>query len=136
MIGGVLQDRTTVRGVGGNPATIPSIVQSSTCYVDLGDVDDLILFLDVREFTNPAGMGVVQLVYETSPTHEDASFVPLFPAFALSITTSPRVDLIYCAYAAVPVARYLRWRITVNPGGTGTYDACFRITYAGYAAGA
>jgi hypothetical protein len=129
MIGGVIQDWTCVRGA----STVTSVVQGESGYADLADFDDLVLFLDVAELTTG---GSISLIYQTSPSRDDASFVALFSPFTLSLTATgnPRVDRILSAYAPVPLARYLRWYLTTTSGGT--WDVLFRITYAAYAAGA
>jgi hypothetical protein len=130
MISGVLQDWTTHRAFNGGNGSIISITQGESGYVDLADYDDLVLYLDVREFTTGATMS---MSYQTAVSSDDASFVTMVGPFAISAATTPVVTRILAAYAAVPLARYVRWQLTTTV--IGTWDVCFRITYAAFAPG-
>jgi hypothetical protein len=128
MISGVLQDWTTQRAVSsGNGSTI---TQGESGYVDLAEYDDLVLYLDVREFTTGA---TTTILYQTSVSRDDASFVSMGAALSVSVATTPVVTRILAAYAPVPLARYVRWQLTTSV--VGTWDVCFRLTYAAYAPG-
>ena len=133
MRGFLLQDWTTLRGFSGNPAgggpVVTSIPQGAASWLDIGDYEDLVFTLDVREWTNSAAT----LVYETSPTRQDSSFVAMRPAFAVSV--GQRVDAIWTSTSAVPPARYVRWRISCTTVSM-QYDLTFRIWLAAYAWGA
>ena len=130
MISGVLQDWTTQQA--NSNLLVASIIQGESGYLDLAEYDDLILYLDVREFT-PAG-GSVSISYETAVSRDDASFVAMAPPITIAAATTPVVTRILAAYAPVPLARYVRWHFTTS--GRGVWDVCFRITYAAYAPGA
>jgi hypothetical protein len=112
----LLQDYTTVRGF-----TSP-VVQPSYGWLDLGDLEDIVLYCDVRETVPNATM-----IYETAPAPVDSAFVTLVPQFTLAVGL--RTDKVFASFANVPVARYLRWRFA---GGSGTWDATFRIWVAAY----
>jgi hypothetical protein len=119
MRGVCLTEWRTVDGY--NPITeaaVPAFSQAESGWVDVGDCEDVIIFLEVKEATGSS------LVYQTCPTKDDASFQPLFPAFTLVPGT--RIDRVLASYAFVPVARYVRWQIS----GSGDYDATFRIHLA------
>jgi hypothetical protein len=135
MISGVLQDWTTQRAYNGGNGSIVSITQAESGYLDLAEYDDLVVYLDVREFTTGATMSIS---YQTAVSSDDASFVAgalaMVAPFALSVTTTPVVNRILAAYAPVPLARYVRWQLTTTV--VGIWDVCFRITYAAYAPGA
>lgn len=129
MRGYLLQDWTTVRGDSGTVGPLVSaIAQGAASWLDIGDYEDLVFTLDVRESVNTA----LKLVYDTSPIKSETSFVAMLPAFALA--AGQRVDRVYTSMAAVPPARFVRWRMVCqNPSGA--YDATFRIWIAAYAWG-
>jgi hypothetical protein len=108
-----------------------TFTQSHSSYFDLGDVDDIVLYLDVRE---QAGSGTMSLSYQTAPSADDASFVTMVPSFALTPAGAPRVDRVLSAYAAVPLSRFLRWTVAATVT-SGVVDVTFRITLAIYAPG-
>jgi hypothetical protein len=130
MISGVLQDWTTQKANNTGNGYVLSITQGASGYVELADYDDVILYLDVREFTTSATMS---MSYQTAVSTDDASFVAMVAPFAIAAATTPVVTRILAAYAAVPLARYLRWQLTTTV--VGSWDACFRITYAAFAPG-
>ncbi len=109
----------------GGPAPVTTIPQGASSWLDIGDFEDLVFTLDVREWT-----ATTKLVYETAPTKQDASFVAMLPAFVVSV--GQRVDRVYTNMSAVPPARYVRWRMTCAPN-SGSFDLTFRIWLAAYA---
>jgi hypothetical protein len=128
MLGGVLQDWITVRGGGGSG--VKAVTQSEPCWLDLAGYDDVVLYLDVRELTTT---GTLSMNYQTSPSRDEASFINMVTVFTLALTPTPRVDPVLASYAAVPLARFLRWSLTTVD--LGTWDATFRILLAAYAPG-
>ncbi len=110
----VLQNRVTVSG----GSTLTVLPQSAIYWLDIGDCEDVTFALDVSEVT-----GTVTMNYETSVSLESASFVACVTPFL--VTTGVRSDVVLAAYAPVPVARYLRWRITTN--GMSAWDITFRV---------
>jgi hypothetical protein len=128
MDGWLLQDFCTISGnfTGG----VASIPQSAHRYLDIGEHEDLVFYLDVRNFA--ATTGTVSMAYETAPTQEDQAFLPMVAPFAL---TGPgvRVDRAFFSTAGIPPARFVRWRLFL--GGTptgGVWDATFRVWVAAY----
>lgn len=114
----LVQDLTTARGGSGI-----SVVQSASSWLELGDLEDLALYLDVRE----ASAGT-QLTYETSPATADASFLPLVPE--ITVVAGLRTDVVLAANSKVPPARFLRWKL--SPPAGGSFDVTFRIWVAAY----
>lgn len=114
----LLQDWITV-----NAADNQVIAQSAHQYVDLGQFEDLVFYLDVRKFESGPILG-----YETSPTKQDSSFLPMIAPIAIT-TVGVRVDRAMFSTAAVPPARYVRWKITT---GGGTWAMTFRIWMTAY----
>ena len=61
----LLQEVLTINGQDG----IASITQSAHQYLDIGLNEDLVFYLDVKNFS-----GAVSISYETSPTPQDTRF--------------------------------------------------------------
>ena len=121
----VLQDWLTIMTGGAY-----TVVQSQSSYLDLGDIDDIVLYLEVRQASTPAN-AAPSMSYQTSPSTDDASFVTIVPQFNLVSASTPRVDRILSAFAGVPLARYLRWVVSGL-----SCQVTFRICVAPYAPGA
>lgn len=122
----VLQEWTTIRGTTGTYGQ--TIVQSERDWLDLSPFQDLFAWVDVREVT---GAGV-NLFFETSPTEDDNFFISMLGAGTAAIsnvapTTTPTVIKLPMLVAAVPLARYLRWKLT---GPASTWDLTMRIVVA------
>jgi hypothetical protein len=115
---------TTTVGVGA-PVPIPT-TQSSDSWLDLGEYEDIVVYLDVRQVT-----GTVNMTYATAPSRQEQSFMAVVPAFAMA--TGLRVDKILASYAFVPPARFFRWSISCPATGTG--GATFRIWVVAYSFG-
>lgn len=114
----LLQDWVTVNAADGQ--TVP---QSAHQYIDLGQFEDLVFYLDVRQFENAP-----ILSYETAPSRQDSSFLPMIAPIAIS-AVGVRVDRAMFSTAAVPPARYVRWKITTVGG---TWNMTFRIWMTAY----
>jgi hypothetical protein len=123
----LFQDWTTLRS-----QITQTFVQSHACYLDLSDVDDIVLYLDVRA---QSGSGTMKLSYQTSPSADDASFAVLVPAFTMTVASAPKIDPVMSWNAAVPLSRFLRWSVKAS-APSGAIDVVFRITVATYAPGA
>ncbi len=123
MEGRCVQDWVTIRA--GASSNGFAVAQGSEGWLDLGDVEDLVFILDVRELQAPT---VVKMAYETSPTRQETSFVSMVSPFLM--TTGVRVDRVFATYAPIPPARYVRWRLV--PVTNAAYDVTFRIWVATY----
>jgi hypothetical protein len=113
----LLQDYVTVRGT---PST--TVVQPSYGWLDLGSLEDVAMFLDVRET-----MGSAKITYQTAAAADASAFLALTGALTLAIgtvTTNVQAPL-----ANVPALRFLRWTAT---GNGSPWDATFRIWVVGY----
>ena len=118
----IIQPWTTIAG----KQSVGSIAQSSHEYLDIGQHEDLTFYLDVRQLT---GLNV-NMLYETSPTMEDNGFLPMILPFAVS-ATGLLVSNAFFSMAAVPPARFVRWRLT-STGGV-DWKVTFRLWVAAYA---
>lgn len=121
MHGSLLQDWVTIRL--GGPT---SVSQGADQWLDVGDHEDVVLTLDVREVSN------MTVYYDTSPTAQENSFAPMLSRSTTlsTLAIGTTVDRVYSSLAAVPVARFVRWRLgSTSAGG----DITFRIWVASYA---
>ena len=129
----VLQEWTTIRGASGgtgNPGL--TIVQSERGWLDLSPFQDLFAWVDVRE-TTPGVTSNINLFFDTSPTEDENFFVSMtgvnVPVISgLVAATTPVIIKLPMLTAAVPLARFLRWRLfsTVSQ----TWDVTMRIVVA------
>jgi hypothetical protein len=122
----VLQDWTTVRGTSGTYGQ--SIVQSERDWLDLSPFQDLFAWVDVRELTGSP----INLFFDTSPTEDESFFVSMTGATgvtggALTVSSTPAIVKLPMLTATVPLARFLRWRLT---GPATTWDVTMRIVIA------
>jgi hypothetical protein len=117
----VLQDWTTIRGSGDG-----SVIQGSDQWPDMTAYQDLQFWLDVREVTLTSGSLVID--FETAPTKDEVLFQAMINSTNLVAAAGPIVPPIQAllSNATVPIARWLRWKITAS-GGASTWDATFRI---------
>jgi hypothetical protein len=116
----LLQDWVNIRGQNDTVR----VSQGADAWVDLGDFEDLAIFLDVRQVSTIAP----KISYETAPSEQASAFLSMVPPFPAVI--GQRVDWVYTNMAAVPPARFVRW--TLQPGGV-PWDITFRVWLAAYA---
>jgi hypothetical protein len=124
----ILQDFVTIRG----DKTISSITQSVECWLDLASYQDVVAYLDVREFSVGGGNNVT-MGYQTSPTRDDALFTtmtgvagPVPVNLALGVTVTPIIN----GGTFASLARYLRWQLGVTGVPNAAWDATFRVFIA------
>lgn len=116
----VLQELLTINVQDG----LTSLTQSAHQYLDIGQNEDLVFYLDVRNVS-----GSVLIAYETSPTQQDSSFLPMIAPVPI-IGTGLKVDRAAFSTAAVPPARFVRWKLTCLGGA---WNVTFRVWLAAYA---
>jgi hypothetical protein len=115
----VLQEWTTIRSGGA------TVTQSEQEWLDLEPYQDVTFWLQVSEVS---GSTTPTLTYQTSPTLDEPIFQAMTTGLALAASASPVVTQVFMLSATVPLARYVRWQLTV--GGAASYDATFRIMVA------
>jgi hypothetical protein len=123
-----LQDWTTVRG----SSAVLSFVSGENDWLDLGGFQDVVAWLEVKEFTPTSGT-VLEILYDTSPTKDELLFANMLSPFAVAIglTVTPLLK----DTASVPLARWLRWHI-VQSGPAAAWDITFRVLVAANRIGA
>ena len=117
-----LQDWTTLRGA----STITSIVQDPSGWLNLSPFQDVVFWLDVR---NVSPGPTLALAYQTAPSRDGGSFLPVATITPLTAAAAPAVTKVLAASAAQPLARWVRWSLT-QAGAGASWDATFRIWLA------
>jgi hypothetical protein len=97
-----LCDWTTINGTN---ATSP-VTQGESEWADLEEYQDCVLWVDVRAVT-----GTVTLQIETAPTKDDASFTSMVAPITVAAAATPTVYPALVESAAVPLARWVRWKL-------------------------
>src|ERR1700722_6577670 len=119
-----LQNWTTLRGA----TAFPTLTQPSTDWLDLTPYQDIIAWLEIKEFT-PTATNIPTLAYQTSPTMDDALFfnmaTPVIAATGVT-TTIMLKDAMPAGFP--PCGRWFRWQIIVS--GSVAWDLTFRIWIA------
>lgn len=137
MYGYVLQDWITIRG------NIPAsgsvdIIQGESTWMGFSSFQDIVFWLDIREASFPGHTPFnLTFNFDTSPSKDSNLFTTIASVGALTSLT-PGVQLsggtlprsILAANPSVPLATWVRWRVT--PGGSSgdTWDATFRVLCA------
>jgi hypothetical protein len=118
----ILQDWITIRG-----ASSVTVTQGESDWLDLAPYQDVMFYIDVREYTGTTPT----IVFQTAPIKEDGLFQDMMTAIALNaVPANPTVVRI--TTAATPLARYLRWKLA---GPASVWDATFRVLIAANALG-
>lgn len=126
MDGFLVQDWVTIRG-----AASVTLTQPEVDWCDLDSYQDVVAWLEVKEFTN----GALAIAYQTSPTKDDSLFVNMSQSYvAVGVSTTIMLKaampgLVTPATAAVPspLARWFRWQLSAS---SGTWDITFRLWLA------
>ncbi len=132
----VLQDWVTIRG----GTTVTSVTQGENGWVGTAAYEDIVFWLDVREFTT-GGATNLQMNFQTAPLKEDTLFTNMVAAVNLQLNvpgTTPivPVKVLLSQNPTVPLARWVRWSLAPNGGTvTSAWDATFRILAACNAVG-
>ena len=117
----LLQDLLTINAADG----VTSITQSAHQYLDIGQNEDLVFYLDVRDFFGTP----LTVSFETSPTPQDSSFLAMIAPTSIA-ANGLTVSRAAFSTAAVPPARYVRWRL--QGPGVGGWNMTFRVWLAAY----
>ena len=133
MYGYVLQDWITVRG--NIPASgSADIIQGESTWMGFSSFQDIVIWLDIREITFPAGApNNLTFNFDTAPSKDSNLFVTM-ASIGLTSLASPGVQtpqkVILASNPTVPLATWVRWRLTPGGVSTNTWDATFRVLVA------
>ncbi len=129
MYGYVLQDWITIRGT--IPSTgSPDIIQGESGWMGFSSFQDIVFWLDIREASFPAGApNNLTFNFETAPSKDNNLFTVMASQTLTSLTPGLQAlqKVILAANPTVPLATWVRWRLTPGGASTNTWDATFRI---------
>ena len=111
----ILQDWGQFAG----PSGASTFTQDESGWLDLAAFQDVVIYLDCRETSASAPT----IAFETSPCREDSLFQTVTSMTMTSGGTQPNVLRGLMLGSTVPLARYLRWKIT---GPAGAWETTFR----------
>lgn len=120
----LLQDWITLAGPDPTP-----MIQNENDWLDMSPYQDVVVWLEVNG-TLTAPSTPADLAIETSPSKDDALFQPM--TSATSMVMGVTVFQLLMGSTAVPVAQFLRWKIT---GVSTPWHSTFRILLAANAPG-
>lgn len=141
MFGYVLQDWITIRGTtgvsGNSSGGAGDIIQGESTWMGFSSFQDLVIWLDIREATFPAsGAASLTWFFETAPSKDSNLFTPMPAGSGLALTSlTPGVQtlqkvILASASTTVPLATWVRWRVSPACINAQTWDATFRILVA------
>ena len=123
----LFQDWITIRG----SSAVTTITQTEDCWLDLAGFQDVVFWLDVKNFGG--GGATAQIAYQSATTKDEAFFLRIVPVLSfaqgLTITTATKDT------TATPLARWLRWQLSVAGSPSSAWEATFRIFVAANATG-
>ena len=131
MYGYLLQDWVTIRGTQANA----TVIQSEVDWLSLQPYQDVVFWLDVKSIAL-GGLTSITLDYETAPAKDENLFVKMITTTNLTAATSRQDKVLLAQNPTVPLARWVRWKLTPNGTPTGEYGICFRVYCAANAVGA
>jgi hypothetical protein len=132
----LMQDWVTIRGAGAS--SVESVTQMSECWLDMEPFQDINVWIAIREITPPVGAGTLYLDIQTAPVRDELYFLSMIGGSpsgqaltTASGTLTPIVLNLGRDFAALPVSRWVRWKLTTG-GTTPTqvWDATFSIWIA------
>ena len=134
MEGYVLQDWLTVRG--SIPASgAPDIIQGESTWMGFSSFQDMVFWLDIREASFPSGApNNLTFNFDTAPS-KDSNLFQTMASLTLTSLASPGVQtplpkVLLNQNPTVPLATWVRWRLTPGGGSGNTWDATFRVLVA------
>jgi hypothetical protein len=122
----LLQDYVTLSGASNLPIT-----QSADAWLDLSGFQDIVVYLEVKEFSLGGATNVL-IAYQTGPTPEEALFATMT---SLNLALGVTVTILNKDTAAIPLARWLRFQMGPDIAGGSAWDATFRVWVAANARG-
>ena len=121
-------------------SSVTSITQSEAQWLDLRGFEDFVAWLEVKQATVPTGSTHVTLTYLTSPTKDEVLFLPVLLAGGTVASvvldtvagSNPPVAITSATKenAVRPLARWLRFQLSVDGTPSTSWNATFRIWVA------
>jgi hypothetical protein len=119
----LLQDFITIRGA----PSISSVTQTQEQWLDLMPFQDVTAWLEVKNFTN-SGASIL-LAYQSAASKDESMFLPLTSALSI-VGNGLTVTTVLKNRTATPLARWLRWQLSISGSPSATWDLTFRILVA------
>jgi hypothetical protein len=113
----------------------PTVIQSEADWMSFQPYQDIVFWLEVKSWTD-GGLTSVTLDYETAPAKDESLFVKMITTTAITAPVSRQDKVLLAQNPTVPLARWVRWKLTWNGTSTSEYGLCFRIHAAANAVGA
>jgi hypothetical protein len=132
--GYLLQDWITIRG-SVLQASPPTVTQSEADWMSFQPYQDIVFWLEVKSW-QAGGLTSVNLDYQTAPAKDESLFVNMITTTAITAAVSRQDKVLLAQNPTVPLARWVRWKLTWNGTSTSEYGICFRIFCAANAVGA
>lgn len=128
----VVQDWVTIRGA----SSVTSITQGENGWIGTAAYEDIVFWLDVRE-VSLSGATSVNVNYQTSPLKDDYLFTNMMSGVAITaaLTTPTVTKVLLSQNPTCPLARWVRWNLSVVGTATASWDMTFRILAACNAVG-
>jgi len=119
----VLQDWLTIRG----GTSITQVIQNEANYAALDAYQDVIMWLQVSEVTTSGG--TITMNYETAPLKDESLFTAMATQGISTVAMSPPTisKVLLGQNPAVPLSKWMRWRITAGGSFTAAWDMTFRV---------
>ncbi len=111
----MLEDWLTIRGIASS-----TTVQSEDQWLDLSPYQDLLVWVDCREFTGTTP----QISIQTAPTKDESLMTTCIGPNNLTTSGVQVYKLLLSQNPTVPLGRWVRWSIT---GPAAAWDATLRI---------
>ncbi len=131
MYGYLVQDWITIM----SRTTGVTVTQSEADWMSFQPYQDIVFWLEVKSVTL-AGLTSITLDYETAPAKDDSLFVKMITTTALTAAVSRQDKVLLSQNPTVPLARWVRWKLTPTGTPTGDWGLCFRIYAAANAVSA
>lgn len=131
----LVQDWITLR----LDAAQTTITQSELDWMSFQPYQDIVFWLEVRGVLL-AGADSISLAYETAPAKDESLFLPMVAAEVLTTgtPTAPQIKKVLLSQVGAgeyPLARWVRWKLTVNGVPDPQWGLTFRIHCAANAVG-
>ncbi len=132
MHGILLQPWTTIKGT----STTTSLAQGDDDALDLSAFEDFVAWVEVKELT-AGGAASPTLVLETAPAKDELLFSPTGgnqTSVPLAVGVSTVRNLLNAPLVGqIPLARFLRWRVSMS-GASSVWSVTFQVHLAAHAA--
>jgi hypothetical protein len=109
-------------------SSLLTITQDEEEWLDVSESADAVIWIDVRDLTGTASGTNIYLNLESAPSKDESLFAAVVPPVQLMTQSTPILArTTRRAVSVSPLGRWLRWRLNINVGSSGSWGATFRI---------